>query len=182
MNTSTPRRLAAPDRRRALALLGITRWERRRRSAAIAMATDDSIDAVLEAAPLTRPGPLAPARPEPAPIPRAAPAAPRDGAAKRPALGRTRLAIQVQPDAGIVPLEGPYRPLLLQILRAVDVLPMDVAFNPTGDDDLPELVLGGAPRREDAVLGPPLAALRAEPSAKRKLWPMLRQLAKRMRQ
>jgi hypothetical protein len=67
------------------------------------------------------------------------------------------------------------------VLRAVDVLPMDAAFNPTGDDDLPELVLGGAPRRDDALLGPPLAVLRANPKAKRNLWPMLRRLARRLR-
>jgi hypothetical protein len=196
MSADAPRRLAAPDRRRALALLGITRWERRVRGAVVAA----EAQAVVAAAPAVAAVPAIPAIPlalrepsmrEPAPRtppssasparPPGVPASPLEAVAARPTLGRTRLAIQLNDDAGATPLQGPYRTLLLQVLLAVDVLPMDAIFNPTGDDDLPELVLGGAPRRDDALLGPPLAVLRANPRAKRNLWPMLRRLARRLR-
>lgn len=191
MNTGAPRRLAATDRRRALALLGITRWERRVRGPAATVEPDAVIATAPTPAPVFEaPGRRAPAAPTPVrPVPPVAapatrpaplPNSPLDGAA-RPTLGRTRLAVQVNVDAGPAPLDGPYRVLLLQVLRAVDVLPMDAVFNPTDDDELPELVLGGAPRRDDALLGPPLAVLRANPKAKRNLWPMLRRLARRLR-
>jgi hypothetical protein len=191
MSSGAPRRLSAPDRRRALALLGVTRWERRTRGAADAIDASPLVADENTVTPTPVPAGITPVARETAlrpptasaPLARTAsvPASPLDPGTARPMLGRSRLAVQVHDDAGATPLEGPYRALLLQVLRAVDVLPMDAVFNPTGDDDLPELVLGGAPRRDDALLGPPLAVLRANPKAKRNLWPMLRRLARRLR-
>lgn len=168
MSAPGPRRLPPEARHRVLALMGITRWQRRTREApAAAQAPATAIDARVPVAARTAAG--SPPRVQPPVLAVGAPRAPAT---------RRRLVLQLGEDAGAAPLAGPYRALLLHLLRAVDVLPPDARINPPAADGLPELVLGGVPSDAAAVLGPPLAVLRADPRARRNLWPLLRRLSR----
>jgi DNA polymerase III psi subunit len=70
--------------------------------------------------------------------------------------------------------------LVRHLLLALGLTPDEVVVAERARPDLPALCLGGAPGDADAVLAPPLDALRRSPAAKRALWRDLRRLKRRL--
>jgi hypothetical protein len=146
--------LAAADRRRALALMGVDVYVPRVRGAAAAPAEPPATAPVAKGA----------GRP---------PAAAATGAAPAP-----RVVFTLPTGGGF---DGPDGILLRHIALAIGVDPRAVAFG-APRPGLPCLCFGGAPGdADDVLLAPPPAALRASAAARRALWPALRALARWMR-